>query len=370
MSNCVVTGTAAHDPTAVTLSLAQAFAKDGSSDPPDRTEIEEQELRRATGLAHVETTAAGVQGDLIDAPWKGPFDPKIVLGYPAASQAILVSSHAEGADESCAPQLAALCALAGIEEVTVFLNGPGEPDAELVELAELELAELAAAVGAGLGRVVVGDAAAAAECGCATRECDSCGPLVELANHVAGRTAATAWPADGAFKMAIEHVYQRMAPGGSSGRQPIAFGPVRRGTLRAGNTVELPGVGTQSATVVSLQAFGDTVDEAAAGTVVSAVLNGVRVRDVGAPGLLAAPDTIVSASEVTVQLSWHDPAARGYQDERLVSAAGTAGFASAPEVTETAVTVTLESPLALEQGDGILLVSGDRLFATGRVSVG
>lgn len=365
MANIVLTGDREHEPTWVTLALAGVLARD-SNPVPTRKELEGEELRKATGLAHVPSRIDDTPVELIDAPWSAGWDPHIVSAYPAAHAAVVVASAGDGAPESMLDYLAALAALGRAEEAAVFLQRGDDDDPELAEVVELEVAEMLDAVGLGLTVTVSGNAEAAARCGCGESSCPHCGPLTLLASSLVESAAKSqGWDDTLPAQLVTEHVYTRLAPGRAGTRQPIAFGTLRRGVVRPGDKVDVWG-SAATGRVDSVQVFGETIELGRPGSIVTLVLDGVGVRDVPAPGVIAAAGTLTENDAIEFEPRFYDQQRRSYTSEEIYSHVGATPLRDLTEA-DGVLRVSAERALPIEAGDGIVLVSGGRVFAAGRL---
>ena len=108
----------------------------------------------------------------------------------------------------------------------------------------------------------------ALECGCGKRECQWCGPILELMDKVDEYIPIPPRPKDKPFLMTVEDVFS------IKGRGTVPTGRVERGVLKGGDEVEIVGLHHEPRKVVvtSLAMFHKTLDQAEPGVAVGALL--------------------------------------------------------------------------------------------------
>ncbi|MEU5581026.1 EF-Tu/IF-2/RF-3 family GTPase [Streptomyces huasconensis] len=167
----------------------------------------------------------------------------------------------------------------------------------------------------------------------------------------------------------------------NQGRVVILTGLIERGRVRKGDAVEIVGFGgTALVGVEQIEAFHGYVDKASAGMSVGLLIRGTAVGEVERGQVLAAPGSISGhtrfAADITLWSEEH-VAAEVRTGERLRFHFGTAAVAG--DVTLTGrldvlhplhrgdVTITLERPVALEEGQSFAFRHRGRAAGSGHV---
>ncbi|WP_030791253.1 EF-Tu/IF-2/RF-3 family GTPase, partial [Streptomyces sp. NRRL S-920] len=167
----------------------------------------------------------------------------------------------------------------------------------------------------------------------------------------------------------------------NQGRVVMLIGLIERGRGHKGDAVEIVGFGgTALVGVEEIEAFRQYVDKASAGMSVGLLIRGTAVGEVERGQVLAAPGSISAhtsfAADVTL-LSEERGAAEMRTGERLRFHFGTAAVAG--DVTPTGeldvlhplprgdVTITLERPVALEEGQSFAFRHRGRAAGSGHV---
>lgn len=161
------------------------------------------------------------------------------------------------------------------------------------------------------------------------------------------------------FLMPVEDVFRR-------GRLVVSTGRIERGRVRKGDEVELVGFGGTIAHVTGIDASELPTDEACGGMNVALLLRGVAAGVVERGQVLAASGSIdahVGFAADIMLLSEEHGAAEVRTGERLqfhIRTAVVSGVVTLTRGTDTlqplhkgAVTVALERPVALEEGQSL-----------------
>jgi elongation factor Tu len=164
-----------------------------------------------------------------------------------------------------------------------------------------------------------------------------------------------------------------------AGMGVVASGTIVRGTVKAGDQVELVGIGdTVAATVTVVQLGLKTVDQAGTGDEVSVVLRGVdqddveRGRVIAAPGVLKSRRTIVADVTLLEIGGRSRPAVDGYRPllkiwTHSVSATFQLGSDQIAPGASARVSIALDEPSAVQVGDTFDITEGGRSVGTGVV---
>lgn len=311
---------------------------------PDR--LEEEKRRGITidlGFAHLE--AGGVRFGFVDVPGHERFVKNMLAGAGGIDMVLLVIA----ADESVKPQTREhfeICRLLGIRHGLVVLAKKDLADAEMLEVARMDAAELVK------GSFLEGAPVVAVSA--ATREGleELRGQMVLLAARIPERDVAgiPRLPVDRSFTL--------------RGFGTVVTGTLVAGRLRAGEEVEVQ-PGGRGLRIRGLQVHGEAVEEAVAGQRTAVNLAGVEASDLRrgmtltAPGRWQATDAVDCRVELLAAapplrhgapVHFHAWTAETTAEVRLFDAgrpleAGQAGFAR----------LLLGHPVLLKPGDRFIL---------------
>ena len=185
---------------------------------------------------------------------------------------------------------------------------------------------------------------------------------------------------DALFLMAVENSLT------ISGRGTVVTGAIERGQVRAGDPVELIGLGAVTRSVVtSVETFGKTMDAAQAGDNAALLLRGVGRHQVRRGQVLAAPGSLRAHQRFTATLHLlsaaeggrRTPVRSGYSPQfyvRTTDVSGVLELGGAGGATEAApgetvpITVALGKPVALDAGQTFAIREGGRTVGAGTVT--
>lgn len=180
------------------------------------------------------------------------------------------------------------------------------------------------------------------------------------------------------FLMPVEDVFN------ISGRGTVVTGIIQRGTIKAGDQVELVGINDEviTARVNGLEMFRKMVVEAKEGQNVGVILSGVEKDKVKSGMVLAKPGTIAASKKFTCELSLKSPGAGGRttplaNTDRIhifFYRVGFSGKIILPKTKEnitpgetTTLTVELETPVAMEKGTTFSIKEAGKEIGSGNV---
>jgi elongation factor Tu len=187
---------------------------------------------------------------------------------------------------------------------------------------------------------------------------------------------------DAPFLMAVENTLT------ITGRGTVVTGAIERGRVRAGDPVELIGLGAAAKSVVtSVETFGKTMHSAQAGDNAALLLRGVGRHQVRRGQVLAAPGSLRAHQRFTATLHLlsaaeggrRTPARTGYSPQFYVRTTDVSGMldfgsmsgaavASAMPGETVQVTVELGKPVALDAGQTFAIREGGRTVGAGTVT--
>jgi elongation factor Tu len=182
---------------------------------------------------------------------------------------------------------------------------------------------------------------------------------------------------DKPFLMSIEDVFS------ITGRGTVVTGRVERGIVKVSDEVEIVGLrDTQKTTVTGVEMFRKLLDEGRAGDNVGVLLRGTKKDDVERGQVLAKPGSITPHTDFEAQVyvltkdegGRHTPFFSNYHPQFYFRTTDVTGEIKLPEGTEmvmpgdnTEMTVSLQKPIAMDEGLTFAIREGGRTVGSGRV---
>ena len=324
-------------------------------------------------IAHVEYETATRHYAHVDMPGHADYVKNMITGAAQVDAAILVVSAQDGSMPQTREHVL-LAQRVGVPYLVVALNKADiVEDADLLDLVELEVRDLLSEYGFPGDEVPVVPVSALR-----ALEGDErwVGSIQALLDAVDDYVPVPARELDAPFLMPIEGVLT------ISGRGTVVTGAVERGVLRAGEAVEVVGLGPTVASVATgMESFGKTLDAVEAGDNAAVLLRGVRRNEVRRGQVLALPASVKPHLRFTADLhaltaaegGRHTPFAADYQPQFYFRTTDVSGGFDLGEVElvqpgdTVEVTVTLDKPVAMEPGLGFAVREGNRTVAAGVV---
>jgi elongation factor Tu len=264
----------------------------------------------------------------------------------------------------------------GVPNIVVFLNKCDMvDDEELLELVEMEIREL-------LDKyefpgddipVVPGSALKALECADHTHADAAC--ILALMEQVDSYVPTPERDIDKPFLMPVEDVFS------IQGRGTVVTGRIERGQINTGDNVEIVGVRDTTVTVCTgVEMFRKILDEGLAGDNVGCLLRGTKKDEVERGQVLAKPGSITPHTKFTAEVyvlnkdegGRHTPFFKGYRPQFYFRTTDVTGACELPAGIEmvmpgdnVSMTVTLITPIAMEQGLRFAIREGGRTVGAG-----
>jgi elongation factor Tu len=183
---------------------------------------------------------------------------------------------------------------------------------------------------------------------------------------------------DKPFLMPIEDVFT------ITGRGTVVTGKVEQGVVHPGDEVEIVGIrATQKTRCTEVEMFRKLLDQGQAGDNIGALLRGTKKEDVERGQVLAKPGSITPHAEFEGQVyvltkeegGRHKPFFANYRPQFYFRTTDVTGTIQLPEGTEmcmpgdnTALTVELIHPIAMDEGLRFAIREGGRTVGAGRVT--
>jgi len=370
-----------HGKTTLTAALTQvcAAAHGGETKNFDQIDNAPEERERGITIAtsHVEYESATRHYAHVDCPGHADYVKNMITGAAQMDGAIVVVSAADGPMPQTREHIL-LSRQVGVPKIVVFMNKADMvDDDELLELVEMEVRELLDVYEfpGDDTPIIIGSALKALE-----GDTSDIGiPAVEkLVAALDDYIPEPERPVDQPFLMPIEDVFS------ISGRGTVVTGRVARGIVKVGDEIEIVGIrDTQTTTCTGVEMFRKLLDEGRAGENVGVLLRGTKREEVERGQVLAQPGSItphtVFECEVYVlskdEGGRHTPFFKGYRPQFFFETTDVTGSCELPADTEMVMpgdnvnmTVTLISPIAMEEGQRFAIREGGRTVGAGVVT--
>ena len=338
---------------------------------------EERERGITISTSHVEYETENRHYAHVDCPGHADYVKNMITGAAQMDGAILVCSAADGPMPQTREHIL-LARQVGVPKIVVFLNKEDQvDDPELIELVEMEIRDLLSEYDFDGDNtpIVVGSALKALE----DPDGEWGDKIVKLMEEVDEYIPTPVRDTEHPFLMPIEDVFS------ITGRGTVATGRVEQGVVKVGDTVELVGLTDESRQVVvtGVEMFRKQLDLAEAGDNIGALLRGVQREEIQRGQVLAAPGTIKPHTKFEAEVyvltkeegGRHTPFFNGYRPQfyfRTTDVTGDIQLADGVEMVmpgdNSTFTVTLITPIAMDEGLRFAIREGGRTVASGVVS--
>ena len=345
---------------------------------------EERERGITINTSHVEYETDRRHYAHIDCPGHADYIKNMITGAAQMDGAILLVDGTEGAARQTIEHVL-LARQVNVGHMVVFVNKmdlvADSDRADLSQLIEMEIGALLEAHGYVDVAFVFGSAMkalAAAERG----ELD--GPdvrcVTELVDALDTRIPDPVRDYDGPFMMPVEGVHT------IAGRGTVVSGRVQRGVLRAGDSLEIVGLGSLEdgpAVVTGVQSFHKDVDEARAGMNVGLLLRGVKRDGVARGQVVVKPGSVKPYTTGRAQIfvlskdegGRHTPFGSGYQPQFFFGSTDVTGVIEVGTElgivepgAQAQVGFALNKPVAIETGMRFAMREGGKTVGAGIVT--
>jgi elongation factor Tu len=373
-----------HGKTTLTSAITKVLATQGQANFRSYDSIDNAPEEKARGLtiqiAHIEYETANRHYAHVDCPGHADYIKNMITGAAQMDGAILVVSAFDGPMPQTREHIL-LARQVEVPSILVALNKVDMmEDPELLDLVELEVRELLTKYGfpGDTTPIVRVSALKAGECGCAKRECQWCGAIWNLMDAVDSYVPTPVREKDKPFLMAVEDVFS------IKGRGTVPTGRVERGTIKAGDEIDIVGLEeTKKTVVISLEMFHKTLDYADPGDAVGVLLRGVERDNISRGMVLAKPGTVKPHTRAEAQVfilskeegGRHTPFFTGYKPQFYIRTTDVTGEIELPKGMEMAMpgddvklTIKLISPVAMEEGLRFAIREGGRTVGAGVIT--
>ncbi|MDY5586385.1 MAG: elongation factor Tu [Eubacteriales bacterium] len=374
-----------HGKTTLTAAICRYCSMLGLADAMKYDEIDKAPEEKARGItintAHVEYKTKKRHYAHVDCPGHADYVKNMITGAAQMDGAILVVSAADGPMPQTREHIL-LARQVGVPYIVVFMNKVDQvDDPELLELVEMEIRDLLSAYGfPGDTTPIIKGSALKANEACDANDINSewLKPIQELLDTIDEYIPDPVRDTDKPFLMPVEDVFT------ITGRGTVATGRVERGVVKVGDTVEIVGLGAQKQTVVTgVEMFRKLLDEAQAGDNIGVLLRGITRQEIERGQVLCKPGTIHPHTDFTAEVyvlkkeegGRHTPFFNGYRPQFYFRTTDVTGTIELPQGVEmvmpgdnVSMTISLITPIAIEQGLRFAIREGGRTVGSGVVS--
>jgi elongation factor Tu len=370
-----------HGKTTLTAALTKVMAEQFGGSFRSYDQIDAAPEERARGItiatAHVEYESSKRHYAHVDCPGHADYVKNMITGAAQMDGAILVVSAADGPMPQTREHIL-LARQVGVPYIVVYLNKADMvDDPELLELVEMEVRDLLSSYEfpGDDTPIVVGSALKALEGDTSEIGIPS---VVKLVDAMDDYIPEPQRQVDLPFLMPIEDVFS------ISGRGTVVTGRIERGKVKVGDEIEIVGLRKTTKTICTgVEMFRKLLDEGVAGDNVGVLLRGAKRDDVERGQVLAKPGTITPHTKFEAEVyvlskeegGRHTPFFKGYRPQFYFRTTDVTGAVDLPEGVEMVmpgdnvrVTVSLISPIAMEEGLRFAIREGGRTVGAGVVA--
>jgi len=369
-----------HGKTTLTAAITTILSKKGLAEAKKYDEIdaapEEKERGITINTAHVEYQTANRHYAHVDCPGHADYVKNMITGAAQMDGAILVVAATDGPMPQTKEHIL-LARQVGVPRMVVFMNKVDlVDDPELLELVEMEIRDLLNFYGFdGDNTPIIKGSATGALAG----EEKWIKAVDELMDAVDSYIPLPPRPVDQPFLMSVEDVFS------ITGRGTVATGRIERGKIKTGEAVEIVGLIPQplSSTVTGVEMFRKILDEGEAGDNAGLLLRGIEKKDIRRGMVICKPGSITPHTDFKCEVyvlskeegGRHTPFFNKYRPQFYFRTTDVTGEVELPSGTEmvmpgdnTALTVKLIQPIAMEKGLKFAIREGGRTVGAGQVT--
>jgi len=369
-----------HGKTTLTAAITTILSKRGLAEAKKYDEIdaapEEKERGITINTAHVEYQTASRHYAHVDCPGHADYVKNMITGAAQMDGAILVVAATDGPMPQTKEHIL-LARQVGVPRMVVFMNKVDlVDDPELLELVEMEIRDLLNFYGFdGDNTPIIKGSATGALAG----EEKWVKAVDELMDAVDSYIPLPPRPIDQPFLMSVEDMFS------ITGRGTVATGRIERGKIKTGESVEIVGLIPQPLTsvVTGVEMFRKILDEGEAGDNAGLLLRGIEKKDIRRGMVICKPASITPHTDFKCEVyvlskeegGRHTPFFNKYRPQFYFRTTDVTGEVELPSGTEmvmpgdnTALTVKLIQPIAMEKGLKFAIREGGRTVGAGQVT--
>jgi len=366
-----------HGKTTLTAALSMNFSPDGEKKKFEDIDNAPEEKERGITIAtsHVEYESENRHYAHVDCPGHADYVKNMITGAAQMDGAILVVSAADGPMPQTREHIL-LAHQVNVPKIVVYMNKVDMvKDPELLDLVEVEVRELlnkyefdgdnVPIIRGSALKAVEGDAG----------ELENLKKLLEaLDTYIPEPVRDLEKP----FLMPVEDVFS------IKGRGTVATGRIDQGKVKVNEEVEIVGIKeTRKVVVTGVEMFHKLLDEGLAGDNVGLLLRGIEREEIERGQVLAKPGSITPHTKFEAEMyvlnkeegGRHTPFFKGYKPQFYIRTTDVTGSVELPDNVEMVMpgdnvkfTVTLGSPIALDEGTRFAIREGGRTVGAGVVT--
>ena len=366
-----------HGKTTLTAAITKVLAERAMAQAVAFEEIdkapEEKERGITINTAHVEYETEQRHYAHVDCPGHADYIKNMITGAAQMDGAILVVAATDGPMPQTREHIL-LARQVGVPAIVVYMNKVDMvDDEELLDLVELEVRELLSKYEfPGDDTPIIRGSALDALEGADTAS------ILELMAAVDSFIPEPEREVDKPFLMSVEDVFS------ISGRGTVATGRIERGQIKVGEEVEIVGIrATEKTTVTGVEMFRKLLDVGQAGDNVGCLLRGIKREEIERGQVLAQPGSITPHTRYEAEVyvltkeegGRHTPFFNNYRPQFYFRTTDVTGTVALPAGTEmvmpgdnTQMTVTLLTPIAMDEGLRFAIREGGRTVGAGVVA--
>jgi elongation factor Tu len=369
-----------HGKTTLTAAITTILSSRGLATAKKYDEIdaapEEKERGITINTAHVEYQTANRHYAHVDCPGHADYVKNMITGAAQMDGAILVVAATDGPMPQTKEHIL-LARQVGVPRMVVFMNKVDlVDDPELLELVEMEIRELLTFYGFdGDNTPIIKGSATGALAG----EAKWVTAIDELMEAVDSYIPLPPRPVDQPFLMSVEDVFS------ITGRGTVATGRIERGRIKVGEAIEIVGLmeAPLGSTVTGVEMFRKLLDAGEAGDNAGLLLRGIEKNQIRRGMVLCKPGSITPHTEFKCEVyvlskeegGRHTPFFNKYRPQFYFRTTDVTGEVELPAGTEmvmpgdnSALTVKLIQPIAMEKGLKFAIREGGRTVGAGQVT--
>lgn len=369
-----------HGKTSLTAAITMTLSKklpSAVNKPVNYDQIDNAPEEKARGItiatSHQEYESEKRHYAHVDMPGHADYVKNMITGAAQIDGAVLVVSAADGPMPQTREHVL-LAKQVGVPSILVFMNKMDLADPELVELVEMDIRELLAKYEFDENcPIIKGSATKAIE-----GDEENMTAVMDLVKAMDDYIPEPKRETDKPFLMAIEDVFS------IKGRGTVATGRIEQGIVKLNDEVEIVGVrATQKSVVTGIEMFKKNLDQGQAGDNAGILLRGIEREDIERGQVICKPGSITPHTEFDAEVyvltkeegGRHTPFFKGYKPQFYFRTTDVTGAVELPADKEMVMPgdtvtfkVTLQAPIAMEQGLRFAIREGGRTVGAGVVT--
>jgi elongation factor Tu len=367
-----------HGKTTLTAAISKVLSDAGLASKQDFDQIdnapEEKERGITINTAHIEYETENRHYAHVDCPGHADYVKNMVTGAAQMDGGILVCAATDGPMPQTREHIL-LAKQVNVPRLVVFMNKVDlVDDDELIELVEMELAELLESYDFNDTPIIKGSALAALN-----GEQSGVDSVMELMNTVDSWIETPERDEAKPFLMSVEDVFS------ITGRGTVATGAIETGIIRTGDAVDIVGLSEEkmSSTVTGVEMFRKILDEGRAGENCGLLLRGIEKEQIKRGMVISKPGSITPHAKFKAEVyilkkeegGRHTPFHNNYRPQfyfRTLDVTGTIKLESGREMVMPGDNVTIDVELitgvAMDIGLRFAIREGGRTVGAGQVT--